>query len=260
MSLDIRKLSLFLSGKLPPEYTHYSRLHFFELLEEKFDIDTVKADFYRNQANKYEEEFYKLIFEYLWSKYWSDETERQRVIDFVSELWFEKENNYLSNREELKTKREALKVETNSQTKGRLLEEFLVDLFDQIEWLNVVANNLNNWDEEIDIVLQNNSKDSFLSSICSPLILLEAKNWKDSVPTKFSRDFSMKVHYHKNLSRVWILVSVNWVTWETDEFFKRIWSTDELLVIITWNGIDLLLSDKIDPIERLKSLFVNSLK
>jgi hypothetical protein len=69
MSLDIRKLSLFLSGKLPPEYSHFSRFHFFEMLEKEFDIDTVKADFYRNQANKYEEEFYKLIYENLWSKY-----------------------------------------------------------------------------------------------------------------------------------------------------------------------------------------------
>jgi hypothetical protein len=153
-----------------------------------------------------------------------------------------------------------LQLEKNSQVKGKLLEEFLILLFWSIEWVNIVAKNLNNWDEELDIVLQNNIHEWFFANLNSPLMIIEAKNWSSSVPTKVTRDFAMKAHLHNNLSRVWILVAVNWVTWEVDDLLKRLGSTNELLVIITGDDIQKLLNQNKDPKKWFMDLFSNSLK
>jgi hypothetical protein len=61
---------------------------------------------------------------------------------------------------------------------------------------------LNNDDEEIDLVLKNNIESPFFQSLNSPVILVEAKNWKSKTPTKETRNFSMKCDDHKNLTRV----------------------------------------------------------
>lgn len=255
--MDIRKIALSLSWKTPPDYKQYSRLKFFELLETQYGIDTTKANFYWEQANKYEEEFYQLVLEYLQQKSTESDVEEAKFNGFLDKLWILERVNVLTWLKEL---REDLKLEENSQRKWKKLEIFLGKLFSLIDWISVVATNLNNWDEELDLVLQNNHSVWFFSNINSPLILVEAKNWKDNVPTKVSRDFGMKCHLHKNLSRVWILVAVNWVTWEVDELLKRLWSTDEVLVIISWEDIDELFLGNIEPAHWLMKLFTNSLK
>jgi hypothetical protein len=58
-------------------------LRFFELLEVHYGIDTIKASFYREQANKYEEEFYQLVFEYLANKATYSEIEQQKFDRFI---------------------------------------------------------------------------------------------------------------------------------------------------------------------------------
>ena len=205
--LDIRQIALYLSGKSPPTFTKFSRFRFFELLEDQYGITTDKATFYREQANKYEEEFYQLVFEYLYTKSLESDDEQKKFKHFITLIWYKV--HWAINYDDFTTQRENLKNETNSQAKGKLLEQFLVQLFNSIDWLNVVANNLNNGDEELDIVLQNNIHEWFFANLNSPLLLVEAKNWKDNVPTKVARDFTSKTHLHKNLARVGILVAVN---------------------------------------------------
>lgn len=255
---DIRQIALYLSGKLPPYFDRFSRLRFFELLEIQYGITTDKATFYREQANKYEEEFYQLVFEYLYTKSLESNDEKKKFQNFINLVWYKTE--WKINYDTLSIQRKALKEEKNSQTKWKLLESFLIELFSSIDWLNIVANNLNNGDEELDIVLQNNIHEWFFANLNSPLLLVEAKNWKDNVPTKVARDFTSKTHLHKNLTRVGILVTVNGYTGEVDEVLKRLWATDELLVLISWDDIEYLLSDHIDPKEWLMKLFSKSLK
>jgi hypothetical protein len=70
--MDIRKISLHLSGKTPP-YEKFSRLEFFDYLEDIFGYNLEKLDFYWKQAKEFEEEFYYLVFEKLYSKSIKDE-------------------------------------------------------------------------------------------------------------------------------------------------------------------------------------------
>lgn len=256
--LDIRKIALYLSGKLPPYFNRFSRLRFFELLEQQYGVTTEKATFYWEQANKYEEEFYQLVFEYLHAKSLESDDEKKKFQGFLNLVWYQIE--WKINYEELLSQRKLLKEEKNPQMKWKLLENFLVDLFSTIDWLNIVANNLNNGDEEIDIILQNNIHEWFFANLNSPLLLVEAKNREKNVPTAIARDFTFKTRFHKNLTRVGILVSVNGYTWEVDEVLKRLWSTEELLVLIEWVDIENLLSEKLDTKERLMNLFSKSLK
>jgi hypothetical protein len=65
--MDVRKISLYLSGKTPP-YEKYSRFEFFEHLEGIFDYKLDKLDFYWKQAREFEEEFYYLVFDKIYSK------------------------------------------------------------------------------------------------------------------------------------------------------------------------------------------------
>jgi len=89
--MEIKKIALHLSGKHPPNYSKISRLHFFEKLESEYGIDTTKATFWWEQANKYEEEFYTLVLEYLYSKAWEDLVQLQRINDFIDSFWFDED-------------------------------------------------------------------------------------------------------------------------------------------------------------------------
>gem|GEM_PF-2735588 len=81
--MDIRQIALYLAGKLPPHYTRFPRLKFYALLEKKYGIDTIKASFYREQANKYEEEFYQLVLEYLHNISLESIEEKQKFDNFL---------------------------------------------------------------------------------------------------------------------------------------------------------------------------------
>jgi hypothetical protein len=70
--MDIRKISLHLSGKTPP-YEKFSRLEFFDYLEDIFGYSLEKLDFYWKQSKEFEEEFYYLVFDKLYSKSKKDE-------------------------------------------------------------------------------------------------------------------------------------------------------------------------------------------
>lgn len=89
--MDLRKISLYLSWKIPPEYKKYSRLKFFELLETEYGIDTTKANFYWEQANKYEEEFYQLVLEYLQQKSIESDAEKVKYEWFLDKLGIDDE-------------------------------------------------------------------------------------------------------------------------------------------------------------------------
>lgn len=67
-SIDIRKLSLFLSGKIPPDYNKINRMLFTEGLNSKCGFDYNKIDFYWKQSKEFEEDFYYMILDFLYQK------------------------------------------------------------------------------------------------------------------------------------------------------------------------------------------------
>lgn len=261
--MDIRKIALYLSWKLPPDYVKFNRLEFMEYLSEIFWFWFDRLDFYWKQAKEYEEEFYFLVLDYLFSKWQKDENEKIKFDKLLGRL------NLIVNEEVKKEeidfdllieKWNKLKTERNSQNKWAMLESFLEGFFNCITGIEVIEKNLKNDDEEIDLVLKNSATSWFFQNLNSPLILVEAKNWKGKAQTKVSRDFNMKVQLHNNLTRIWILVSVNWFTGEVDELLKRLGSTNIIPVLISWNEIEECLSNKPDMISWLETQIVKSLK
>lgn len=260
--MDIRKIALYLSGKIPPDYIKFSRLEFFEHLETIYEFDISKQEFYWRQAKEYEEELYFLVIDYLHGKSVKDKNQKVKFDGFIKKLGIPDEVLGTSNIDyvSLKNDWDKLKLETNSQTKWKLLEDFLEELFNSIPWLEVAKKNLNNEDEEIDLVLKNNIPSPFFQSLKSPVILVEAKNWQTNIPTKETRNFTMKCDDHKNLTRVWIFVSVNWFTEVHDDLLKRAWSKDYIPVLISWEDIDGFLDSWIPLVNFLENKIVDSLK
>ncbi len=76
--MDIKKIALYLSGKIAPDYKKYSRLEFYEHLKEIYGFWLDQLDFYWKQAKEYEEELYFLVLDYLYSKSSKDESEKSQ--------------------------------------------------------------------------------------------------------------------------------------------------------------------------------------
>lgn len=232
-----------------------------EYLEITFEISLEKIDFYWKQAWWYEEEFYYLVLDLLFKKSNEDENQKLKFQDLVRKLNLPEELAWAKlDKTHLKDLWTALRRESNSQKKGKLLEEFLEELFNSSVGMKVIGKNVNNWDEELDIILKNNGDSSFYRNLNSPLILLEAKNWKGKSPTKVTRDFSTKVRLHRNLTRIWLFISINWYTWEVDELLKRLWPTDEIMVLVDGRNIEQLLESNLSVDEWLEVLISTSLK
>ncbi|MEI6426215.1 MAG: restriction endonuclease [Candidatus Absconditabacteria bacterium] len=84
--MDIRKIALYLSGKIPPNYEKYNRLEFMELLKGIFGYGYDQLDFYWKQAKEYEEEFYFMVLDLLYSKSLKDENEKTKFSKLLEDL------------------------------------------------------------------------------------------------------------------------------------------------------------------------------
>ncbi|MCY1032934.1 response regulator [Corallococcus sp. BB11-1] len=83
--------------------------------------------------------------------------------------------------EEIRGLWNACRTETNGNRKGRLLEELLVLLFKTVPGLMNTSTNRTSADEEIDIIIRNESQDPFWAGERSSYILVECKNWSKHV-------------------------------------------------------------------------------
>lgn len=113
-------------------------------------------------------------------------------------------------------------------------------------------------DEQIDLVIKNNIDKPFWLNFKSPVIILKAKNWSKPTPVKELDILLTKLWNHNNFSRIWFFVAMKWFTEPTEELLKRQWTTEKILVKITWNDINELLTDKLDPLEWLEWLVIKS--
>ncbi|MDD2537680.1 MAG: hypothetical protein PHU61_04310 [Candidatus Absconditabacteria bacterium] len=84
--MDIRKISLELSGKLPPNYKGQNILMVMEILREQCNLSYEQLKFYKDQADNIDEEFYFLVFDYLQRKAEKDEVEKTRLNNVMKQL------------------------------------------------------------------------------------------------------------------------------------------------------------------------------
>lgn len=255
--MDIRKIALELSGKVAPDYEKYNRLEFMEKLEEIFWLSLDKIEFYRRQAKEYEEDFYFLVLDLLYSKSLKDEHEKIKFDKLMNSIDYQSWDNNIYN---LQNEWNLVKNETDRYKKWQLFEIFLEKLLSHISWFEIIDRNLRLEDEEFDLVIKNNSTRPFIQNFNTPLILLESKNWSSKIQAKEFNAFKWKLLNHKNLVKLWIFVSMSWFTSWVDLSQIRASSAGENIIIITWEDIDELILNKRDINEWFDTQIISWLK
>jgi hypothetical protein len=101
--------------------------------------------------------------------------------------------------------------ETDRNTKGKLLEQVVREIMDLVPNLKVIASNVNNTIEEIDLLVRNHNREKVWYDF-DGMIFIECKNWSSGVGAKDIRNFQGKLR--KNRIRAGIFVTVNGVTGE----------------------------------------------
>lgn len=116
---------------------------------------------------------------------------------------------------------QSAKVETNSNRKGRALEQVLVCLFRSLPGLSEVQSNRRNNVEEIDLVVANESPDPFWQKL-GAILLVECKNWSRSVgPAEVSR-LADELRSRPAMSKLGFLVSMGGLSEGTKEKLRLV--------------------------------------
>jgi CheY-like chemotaxis protein len=75
----------------------------------------------------------------------------------------------------------AVRSEADPQRKGKLLEDLMIRVFKTLPGFSYITVRAKNKDEEIDLIIRNESPDAFWSREGSQYILVECKNWSKPV-------------------------------------------------------------------------------
>jgi hypothetical protein len=134
-------------------------------------------------------------------------------------------------RDALKSAIIAAKTATEATTKGESLENLAQALFSLDPGFRIKRVRANLGDEELDLIIANDGPSGFWSSLQSPLILVECKNWSGAVGAPEIRDFESKVRNHRGFSRLGIFIAANGFTSEAEDVIKRL-SRDETMIVL----------------------------
>lgn len=262
--MNITQIISYLLWNNPEKYEKVSRLEFFEYVEKIYGYNTEKLNFFWEQANKFEEEFYKLVFEKFYSQAKKDDLEKAKLERLLKELnlWGFLTGNKFDYTQLLQEFDSIVKTKTEvdsseSQTKWKQFEVFLKKLFNAIDGFEVTGIKQAE-DEQIDLVIKNNINKPFWLNLKTPVILWEAKNWSAKTPVKEIAILDSKLWGHNNFSRMWFFISMNWFTDVTELKLERLWATEKIIVKITWDDIKTLLKDELHPIDWLEWLVMKS--
>jgi Holliday junction resolvase-like predicted endonuclease len=124
-----------------------------------------------------------------------------------AEFWFARASDLLERVQSLTSTTDDDDLTTRAR--GDALES-LVDALMRTEEpeLRVIEKNLRTTEEEIDLVLKNGLSDAFWSTLSSPLILVECKNWSRRAGVGTLRVFESKMQDRGALCRIGIFVSM----------------------------------------------------
>ena len=125
------------------------------------------------------------------------------TLDTGSEFWFARAADLLERMRVLKAT-----PDVTNHARGDALES-LVDALVRTEApeVRVVEKNLRTEEEEIDLVLSNGLSDPFWSTLTSPIIFVECKNWSKKAGVPELRVFESKMRDRAAVCRIGIFVS-----------------------------------------------------
>ena len=150
--------------------------------------------------------------------------------------------------------KEALTI-TDSNKKGKALEELLVLIYSTIDGF-IPSHRIKTETEEIDISVRNESKDFFWSKF-TPFILIECKNWSTDCGKNEVVSFHSKLINRFGLSRLGFLVSINGFRTTVTKEILRGSQTEFLVVPIDGKMLEGLVLSK-DRSELLKTFVAES--
>jgi hypothetical protein len=144
--------------------------------------------------------------------------------------------------------------------KGGMLEEFLRTLFDVAEGLEIVGKNIRTEDQELDLVLKNGVQRHFRTTLASPLILVECKNWSTPVATAEARVFERKLRQAGPRCALGLFLTLHGVTRPFLGHLNAIRRDGIYGIVITGEQIgQLLLSAEFDAVSWLEGLIAEQL-
>ena len=149
--------------------------------------------------------------------------------------------------------------EGDTNKKGKMLEDSISDLFGLSNAFEISSRRLNLEDEELDIVLHNNSERPFFLGLQSPLILVECKNWSAPVGAAELRNFEGKVRNHWNLCRVGVFVGVNGFTGPVQDYLRRLGRDGPVLALVAMDELSDFLAGAVPFEEWLQAQIAGAL-
>jgi hypothetical protein len=153
---------------------------------------------------------------------------------------------------------EALKS-TDTNEKGKLLEQVFVKLFQLDGSFVVVEHNVRTETEQIDIVVQPDTSSPFWSKVSPPMLLLECKNWKDKIGTKELQVFATKIENRpKILCRIGYLISISGFTDDAEKELIGYRARDFVLATITADHIKELIEKRMRISDLLKERLIEA--
>ncbi|MDD2744907.1 MAG: restriction endonuclease [Candidatus Gracilibacteria bacterium] len=262
--MDNAKITSYLLGN-NPGFEKVSRLEFFEYVEKIYGYNTEKLTFFWEQANKFEEEFYKLVFEKFYSQSKKDDLEKAKLDRLLKELNLLEliipndkfdYSRLLKEFESIEKRKTDINT-SNSQKKGKQFEEFLKRLFNSIEGFEVTDIKQAD-DEQIDLVIKNNINKPFWLNLKTPVILGEAKNWSTNTNTEVINTLRGKLVGHANFVKIGFVVAMNGFTKVVESNLLRDGASERIIVAITGDDIKTLLESELNPIDWIEGLVMKS--
>lgn len=148
----------------------------------------------------------------------------------------------------------------NSHEKGKRLEAFVEALIDCSSGLIVVQKNIRNATEELDMVVKNQVGSPFWSSLNSPLIFVECKNWSTPVGVKEARVFESKLRQSLTYCRIGIFVALNGTTEPFRVHVRTLYREGIAIAIITREDVEEILeSRELEMIDWLESIITRDI-
>lgn len=142
--------------------------------------------------------------------------------------------------------------EADGNRKGVLLEVLLAVLLSQVDGFEVIARDISNRTQQMDVAVENRNVGGTLSN--SPMVLGEAKNWKDPVGTDEYAVFLRKLQSRHGRAKLGFLVTTGRFTTGVPLERRRDSTSDILIVLIDggqlaqiWRG-DQSISDAISAL------------
>lgn len=142
----------------------------------------------------------------------------------------------------------------SSQVRGRRYEAAITFLLSQTSDFDVVERNLRTETEELDAVVQQRATQGRVwATLGAPLILVEAKNWKDPVPQKEVSAFRVKMDGRRGGVRLGLMFGANGFTSDGINQELRFASDELTIVFVEPDDLDGWINSD-DPDEYLETL------